>query len=71
MFFFISINAYFWGYGSYRYVVNVVAVAEVEMPNEIPAGVSWVAMRQRHTHRANLGAVRQHTNTKSCISVAF
>lgn len=51
--------------GSYSYVVNVVAVTEVEMADEIPAVVSWVTMRQRHTHGANLWACeRTHRNTE-------
>lgn len=53
---------------TYSYILNVIAVTQVEMAYEVAAVVLWITMWQNNTHRTNLeGAREQKTECFECV----
>lgn len=56
---------------TYSYVVHVVAVAQVEVANEVAAVVLRITVGCRHTHWTHLGGARGHTEILSGLQSAL
>lgn len=54
---------------TYSYIVHVVAVAQVEVANEVAAVVLRITVGCRHTHWTHLEGARGHRNHE-CVAVS-
>ncbi len=48
---------------TYSYIFQVVAVAQVEVADEVAAVVLWITVGRLHTHRTHLEGAREHTKS--------
>lgn len=44
---------------TYSYMLNVVAVTQVKMADEVAAVILWITMRQNNTHGTNLEGAKE------------
>lgn len=55
---------------TYSYIVQIVAVAQVEVANEVAAVVLWITVGRLHTHWTHLENAREHTQNLDAFSVS-
>lgn len=57
-------------YMTYSYIVHIVAVAQVEVANEVAAVVLWITVGRLHTHWTHLEGATEHTTNLDGFSVS-